>query len=325
MVPLDPILSSRPSSFSDASGARMSAYNTPPITASATTGRSQSDPAFRQLDEGFVRPKRRISFDERVSVREYESNSWINIKDMAELSPIAGCGKRTLIAIPQMIAFPTGCYATAAADACDSTTSTTTNSTNSLITPSLSPMLHREVRSILLVDPHDIFLTLFSKRWKEALPHVNIVTAHSSEEALQLTATRQASFDIIVVEERLSLFHRQQRVGNKLTSGSALISHLIKQQQQKVNQKGLFIGVTAHWQSDHATMVQSGADFCWSKAPPPTLRNNRALLEELLHTLLLKRGKHQLASELMMAPCLSMENLSVVGEDEGFDSKKDTQ
>jgi CheY-like chemotaxis protein len=277
----------------------MAAYNSRPAS-----GRSQSDPAFATMDEGYIKPKRRISFDERVSVREYESNSWINVKDMAELSPIAG-GKKMVIAIPQVIAFPSSAFY--AADACESTTSATTNSTSSL-TASLSQMLHREVRSILMVDPHDIFLALFSKRWKEALPQVNVVTAHSSEEALQLV--RAASFDIIVVEERLSLFHRQLRGGNKLTCGSALISHLTQELKQC-----LFIGVTAHWQSDHATIEKSGADFCWSKAPPPTLRNNRALLEELLHALLLKRGKHQLASELMMAPSLSLDTLSVVGEE----------
>jgi CheY-like chemotaxis protein len=311
MVPLDPMISRR-SSFSDTGSAireaKMAACNSRP-----SSGRSQSDPAFATLDEGYIKPKRRISFDERVSVREYESNSWINIKDMAELSPVAG-GKKTLIAIPQVIAFPSsGSYAK---DPCDSTTSATTNSTCSL-TASLSQMLHREVRSVLLVDPHDIFLTLFSKRWKEALPHVNVVTAHSSEEALLLVGA--ARFDIVVVEERLSLFHRQLRGGSKLTCGSALISHL---KQELIHKQCLFIGVTAHWQSDHATIESSGADFCWSKAPPPTLRNNRALLEELLHALLLKRGKHQLASELMMAPSLSMDTLSVVGEEPANKSDK---
>ena len=318
MVPLDPVIF-RSVSFVDPSSVvkevKMTDYHR---SNSNANGRSQSEPFIATLDEGFDegfdKPKRRISFDERVMVRQYERNSWMNVTDMAELSPMAGGGKKLVTVIPQFIAFPTtsqdsGCYD----ESCDSTTSTATNSSLSAAA-TVHNMLRREVHCILMVDPHDIFLTLFSKRWQEALPHVTIVTAHSSDEALQVVSKQ--TFDIIVVEERLSLFHRQHRgANNKLTSGSALISHL---KRELHHQPCLLIGVTAHWQSDHATMAQSGADFCWPKAPGPTFRNNRALLEELLHTLLLKRGKHQMASELMLAASVSMETLSAEGE-EGVD------
>ena len=44
--------------------------------------------------------------------------------------------------------------------------------------------LSREMRNILVVDPHDIFLTLFSKCFAYIIPHVSIATARSAEEAM---------------------------------------------------------------------------------------------------------------------------------------------
>ena len=237
-------------------------------------------------DEAFVKPKRRISFDERVSVREFESNSWGSLKDMEQLSPIGR--------IPRVIV----CGRDAVADvdlypSCPLFPGLEDGKGSSTV--SLSYLLRKEIRTILMVDPHDIFITLFSKRLQESLPHGRILKAHSAEEALQLISKRNV--DIIITEERLSLFHKHSN-SKTLGSGSALLSHLRANYAPRM-QRCLLIGVTAHWQSDHTTMEQSGADYCWSKAPPPTLQ--RSLLVEILHTLLLKRGQHDVAKELMMA------------------------
>ena len=254
---------------------------------------------FDQGEDSFSgKPKRRISFDERVSVREFESNSWHMVRDSEQLSPIIG--RKPAITVPAVILCPRdhqqqGGYDFLPFPHCPSSPPSTRASSISSTSFSLQGLLQHEIRRILMVDPHDIFLTLFSKRLQQAMPHpVEILTAHSSDEALDLCSKQ--SFDVIIAEERLSLFHRHTG-GAKVTSGSALLGHL-RQHSPKQFQHALLIGVSAHWQSDHATMVQSGADCCWSKAPPPTL--NKTMLEELLHTLLLKREKHELAKTLMV-------------------------
>eukprot|EP00797_Seminavis_robusta_P028280 Sro546_g164100.2 (679) ;mRNA; f:42918-45089 len=77
-------------------------------------------------------------------------------------------------------------------------------------------VMEKELNSILIVDPHDICLKLFSKALQQALPHTNlatIVTATSTDEVLKhLEQGRR--FDLIIVEERLQLFHRHH--GNTL-------------------------------------------------------------------------------------------------------------
>ena len=84
---------------------------------------------------------------------------------------------------------------------------------------------------------------------------------------------------IILVEERLRLFHRLSG------SGSTFLRALKRTQCQP---NSLCIGVSAHLEQDEAVIQQSGADFCWSK-PPPAL--NEATVEELFQALLVKRGK----------------------------------
>mmetsp|Transcript_23265 Transcript_23265/g.46589 ORF Transcript_23265/g.46589 Transcript_23265/m.46589 type:complete len:696 (-) Transcript_23265:71-2158(-) len=85
--------------------------------------------------------------------------------------------------------------------------------------------LSREIRNILVVDPHEIFLTLFTKSLKYMIPHVCVATARSGEEALaRIHAAQKAfptsdggavhGFDIIIVEERL------QKLPRELSSGS---------------------------------------------------------------------------------------------------------
>ena len=44
--------------------------------------------------------------------------------------------------------------------------------------------LSREMRNVLVVDPHDVFLNLFTKCLKYIIPHVSVATARSGEEAL---------------------------------------------------------------------------------------------------------------------------------------------
>jgi len=79
-----------------------------------------------------------------------------------------------------------------------------------------------EIQSILLVDPHDIFLGLLTKGIRSMLPHAKISSAHNCDEAWkQIKIARSKTplsdggcthgFDIIIVEERLTPFLYQNR------------------------------------------------------------------------------------------------------------------
>eukprot|EP00970_Alexandrium_tamarense_P005067 scaffold825_cov196-Alexandrium_tamarense.AAC.12 len=196
--------------------------------------------------------------------------------------------------------------------------------------------LSREMRNVLLVDPHEIFLSLFTKSLKYMIPHVSVATARSGEEAMaRIQAAQKAfprsdggavhGFDIIIVEERL-LPCFAQRLSNdtcesdpgtasgtdliptqsagddsiqrqrKLTSGSALISSLVKEERE-IRQReasntsirfSLLIGVSARLAEDRPNIERSGADFVWGK-PPPEM--NSSLKTEMLKILMCKRNK----------------------------------
>jgi len=72
-----------------------------------------------------------------------------------------------------------------------------------------------EIRSVLIIDPHDLILILLAKGIKSMLPHVSITVAHNSGEALErIFDARQNfplseggcthGFDLIIIEERLA-------------------------------------------------------------------------------------------------------------------------
>mmetsp|Transcript_15453 Transcript_15453/g.34693 ORF Transcript_15453/g.34693 Transcript_15453/m.34693 type:complete len:354 (+) Transcript_15453:1125-2186(+) len=74
--------------------------------------------------------------------------------------------------------------------------------------------LFNEIQSILVVDCHEIFLNLFSRGLKVMMPHVQITTAKSAEEAFLFIRKARSSqlfrkyplvhgFDVIIVEENL--------------------------------------------------------------------------------------------------------------------------
>jgi CheY-like chemotaxis protein len=151
--------------------------------------------------------------------------------------------------------------------------------------------VNREIRNVLVVDPHDICLKLFGKDLKSMIPDVNVCAARSSEEAMKLIEGSYR-FDIIIVEERLKLFHRHARCADTdLSSGSEFIKTLSKE----MGDKCLFIAVSAHLDKDMQTMEKSGSDFIWAKPPP---QMDEIMRDVLLKALLVKRGKHSEADKL---------------------------
>jgi hypothetical protein len=181
-----------------------------------------------------------------------------------------------------------------------------------------------EIRNILVVDPHDMFLKLFAKALHAMMSHVIVTTATSAEEALRRIAAARVvfpeseggathGFDIIIVEERLQLFQRhrrgagsnrkqQQAAGDEQkqrqvpASGSALVNQIATEQQEalesaKHNQRtrfSLLIGVSAHIQLDGDKLSRAGADLVWGKPPPPF---DDELRVKILRAVLSKRAK----------------------------------
>ena len=148
-----------------------------------------------------------------------------------------------------------------------------------------------ELQNILIVDPHDLCSKLFAKALKQILPHANVVTAKSSDEAmnrLERCGTKN-HFDLILVEERLKLIHDRE---DHHVSGSALIRLLMDEFSRIVPKRNhpLFVGVSAHYEKDKEKLQQSGASFCWPKPPPPV---NKAMRDKILQQILLLRGKHE--------------------------------
>lgn len=126
-------------------------------------------------------------------------------------------------------------------------------------------------------------------------------------------------FDILIIEERLrssSLLSGQQLASAphtvnltpsaptqaagddpkqwNMSSGSALIRHLVESEQQLAESLGrsdnlrssLFVGVTARLAEHKEKLKEAGADCVWGK-PPPEM--NSTLRNELLKLLMRKR------------------------------------
>lgn len=179
----------------------------------------------------------------------------------------------------------------------------------------LGNLAQSQFKSILVVDPHDMFLRLFTKCFRQMLPNVDVKTARSSDEALRLIQLNRRppnknqhnkiplhGFDIIVTEERLQAHaygRQKQQPSTESQTGSALLKQL-KLEEDKVKELwragnsgggshcrfSLFIGVTAHPRDDISKLEHSGADIVWGK-PPPHMDEN--LRDKLLRTICKKR------------------------------------
>jgi hypothetical protein len=121
-------------------------------------------------------------------------------------------------------------------------------------------LARQHVRRILLVDPHDLCLQLLEKTFCALFAHgPTIVKVTSSSAALlQCNSTHTNDFDIIVVEERLKLFHLKARRG---ASGSALLRELATKCP-----RAILVGVSAHKQDE--VRLQAVADLVWSNKTP---------------------------------------------------------
>lgn len=257
------------------------------------------------------RAKNHIQFDPRIWIREFERApeehdcTWYNEDDLDRfkchaMALIMACKDRFS---PQLI--PTGTGRTMTTRRAGKSLAFYTHSAlvMEMEDNSLTKAMHneqyramvarQEIQRVLIVDPHDICITLFSKAFRTLLPHVQIVTASSASEALQQIALQpSSSFDILVVEQRLQAPLQQQHQ----QSGSDLLQSLVEQQphETRPHSTSLWIGVSAH-PKDRALLEKSGADMCWGKPPP---KMSVELRNQILQALLMKRGKTEFCREL---------------------------
>lgn len=177
--------------------------------------------------------------------------------------------------------------------------------------------LSKEIRNILVVDPHEIFLALFTKSLNHIIPHASVATAKSTKEALsRIEAAKRAfppkdrgatlGFDIIIIEERLNIIPSQQLASGTykslnqhsqtagdnsaqqfdMTSGSSLIRYLAKGDIGDSMRLTLIVGVSAN-KTEHTKLKRAGADCVWGKPPP---KMNSTLRNDLLELLMKKRN-----------------------------------
>lgn len=176
-----------------------------------------------------------------------------------------------------------------------------TNVEESQCHPSLvrRAVAEHEIRNVLVVDPHEICRTLFTKSFKKILPHVTVTSVASSEEALREISSiccdhAKRGFDIVLVEEVLRKYDPNDiDIPTKVTcSGSTLFREL---SWKSMHMPCLHIGVTKDKDMYEERLYNCGADLVWSKPPPPA---NEGMRDQMLLALLMKRGKHDMIGKL---------------------------
>lgn len=160
--------------------------------------------------------------------------------------------------------------------------------------------LQQEIRSVLIIDTHSIFLHLLTKSILSIMPHVSVKTCHTGEEGLRKCCHEK--FDMIVVEERLNNQKVNQRqcfpsfcslIQSSFLTGSQFFGRI--SQQTKVHNKQqtaklpLLVGMTSCPEKDSTVLKNGGADLVWQKPPPPMDDNLTCLI---LETILQKRSKN---------------------------------
>lgn len=139
---------------------------------------------------------------------------------------------------------------------------------------SSSSIQDEPIQDILIVDAHDICANLFAMGLSSIFPDARILKARSTGEATVLC--QRHSFDMMVVEERLKMFHRQESPA----SGSCLLKTV------RNAERTLLVGVSAHLAQDASKLKTAGADLLWTKPPP---RMDDVLRKTLLKAIGTKR------------------------------------
>ena len=278
--------------------------------------------------------KKRIRFDPRVWVHEIQEctveKTWYNDSDMRRFKKEAILRIRDWT-IKQQRTWSTGMIATGTGRVIARSSRLPPGSMKALYTnPALSldaeadedesnaASMHKkrktslleEIKTVLLVDCHDIFLGLLTKDIKAMMPHVEVSTAYSVDDALdKIEKSKQINssshgFDLIVVEHRLRPSARgrgrlaKNKTGVMPLSGANLIQRIAFDTKDIKNwihssqlRHPLVIGMSAYLEQDEKKLLDSGADIVWAKPPP---KMNSTLRDTLLLATMKKRRRKNL-------------------------------
>jgi hypothetical protein len=161
---------------------------------------------------------------------------------------------------------------------------------NSIVNQFREAVAENEIRNILVVDPQEICLKLYSKGLRRMFPNATIVTAKNKEEALhhiQVLSSKKKSgndFDVVVYDEPKSLADLD-------SSSLTLFEHI----SQSIKTLGLNIAVVSQRNATSQSRHIAETDLRWTK-PPPSM--NDSLRDLMLRTLLMKRGRSEIAKKL---------------------------
>lgn len=159
-----------------------------------------------------------------------------------------------------------------------------------------------EVRNILIVNSHDVFLKLFAKGIRKLFPCAMIVTASTIEDARKSIEERRSKqktetnrFDIVIVDEHLKKKSCEE-VQDDLSSGASLLAEISNAPDSlDAPVKTLFVGVCTDFKARHFRLKALGADLVWQK-PPPLM--DECLRDTMLRSLLTKRGRMPIVKKL---------------------------
>jgi hypothetical protein len=156
-------------------------------------------------------------------------------------------------------------------------------------------LIRHELKRIMVVDPHDLCRSLFTKALRQILPNACISQARTSDEVLNCVKRlgTKCMFDLVLVEERLQLIPTSSTLQRYQYSGSALIVE-IKKMVQSRDLQTLFLGVSAHFDADKEQLEQSGASICFPKPPPPI---DKTIRDKIMKQILILRGKTETAGK----------------------------
>lgn len=163
------------------------------------------------------------------------------------------------------------------------------------------------IRRILIVDRNPWILDLFRRSVKTMFPTAKIQCVQTAEAALELQASKEQPFDVVIAEERLdrpllqlpandgpctvpeiatnSKEHPAAQVALKRMSGSDLFRAI------PVKERMLLIGVSMLSDTAAASSLKAaGTDFVWGKPPP---RMDSVLGAQLARALQAKQKKLQ--------------------------------
>lgn len=253
-------------------------------------------------DDSEAKPSRAVSFCPRVWVRVFERSQrerdciWYSPRDMEAFKVEAleriqhyySCqrrGERSLTPTGSGRVVSTPCpaqrllFSHEALQADCDVLSASPPSQMDVRTGSEEDEAANKIERILVVDSHEVCLSLLSQAFRLMFPCAVVHEAMNSTDALALVGPNER-FDVIVIEERLN---RVGKANDLLGSGSTLMAGI----RGELTCKPLFIGVTSHPEMDTPRLHLHGADVVWSK-PPPSI--NLDLRNELLRTISLKRG-----------------------------------